>query len=108
MPNAIQLTPEPQLRAGFKFPLTDDAVAVSSVMTVIEGDSTPSVEFIIKHAANITDTGTTVLSDTTTNATTGEVNAVSVSIPADDQVWVEFVAVSGAVRGFTVTLSFGD
>lgn len=114
----LNIAPEPARGGGFIDPADGDlrqihqadrALEVIKVTALIEGDTAQSVTFEVRHGPNITLAGSEIVSEVTTNNTTGEEFTVitSASIPAGDVIWVVITTVAGVVRTFLVTLDFG-
>lgn len=89
---------------------TTEEIEIEQLVAVLVGDSTPSLTWTIRFAANRNDTGTEVVTGgtTTTSVTSGSVitslsNAV---IPANRFVWFETTAQSGNVNEIGLTIAF--
>lgn len=89
---------------------TDDAITVTQLNAVLNGSSTPSVTWTIRHNSDRSATGAEVVTGgtTTTSTTTGsEVTSFNdATIPAGSWVWLETTAQSGTVNALNVTVEY--
>jgi len=80
---------------------TDEALVITKIVAVLNGSSTPSVTWTLRHDADRNATGTEVVTSgsTTTNTTTGHTitSFNAASIPSNSWVWLETTAKSGTV-----------
>ncbi len=105
LPKSISIT-APVAGDDFTLFRADTDVTLTAVLAVLQGTSSPSVTFVIKHAADRTASGTAAtVSTTVTSTTTGTSVALDqMPIPADSFVWLEISAVQGTVDELSVTL----
>ena len=78
------------------------------MVAVLVGGTTPSLVYTVKYAADVSATGTEVVTSgsTVTNTTTGNITTTFSNgvIPADNFVWVSLSTITGAPTSFHLTL----
>lgn len=87
-----------------------NAATITKMVAVLQGSSSPSVTWTIRHGSDRSAAGTEVVTSgtTTTSVSTGSVitSFNSASITAGDFVWLKTTAKSGTVTGMHVTFVF--
>lgn len=90
---------------------TNQAITISEMRAVLNGSSTPSVTWTIRHGTDRNATGAEVVTSgtTTTSTTTGsDVTSFNdATIVADSFVWLETTAQSGTVDALHITIVYG-
>lgn len=93
-----------------KIPLffTDTAITITEINSVLQGTSTPSVTFSIRHGADLSGSGNEVVTSgiTCTNTTYGLVTTSfnDATVDADSWIWLTTSAQSGTVNTLSVTI----
>ncbi len=113
--------PEPDRSTNFFEPANGDfrvvhrtklGLQVLEIFAVLEGDTTPQVDFTVRFGPDASNPvgGTELVTGgmSCTSGTTGQVFATldASTIPAADKIWIVTTTVTGVVRSFLVTLAF--
>lgn len=101
---------DPTASENITFFFTDDAITITQVNEVLQGSSTPSVDWNIRHAT-ARDAGSpndVFTSDRTTTSTSGaETTSFNdATIPAGSWVWIITSAQSGTVDELAITIEY--
>ncbi len=84
------------------------ALAISRVDAVLTGGTNPSVSVSLRHGADVSATGTAVITDpitvTSTTSGTASTSFQSPNIPAGHWLWLQVTAASGSPAGLTVSI----
>lgn len=85
----------------------DQNITIESIQAVLEG-TTPSVLWGMKHAASRTGSGTVIVTDTTTDVTSGATitSFEDATIPSKSHIWLYTAATSGTIDGINLTVKY--
>jgi len=85
----------------------DGNITIESIQAVLEG-TTPSVLWGMKHASSRTGSGTVIVTDTTTDVTSGATITTfeDSTIPSKSHIWFYTSATSGTIDGINLTVKY--
>ena len=101
----------PETRSDEDIPIfyTDRSLLFTKTITIVDGSS-PTVDWSLKQDANRTNAGTTIISSTADNTTTGsgDTTFTTAAVPAGRWIWLETSATGGTVDQFHLTMTYKE